>query len=319
MIGISGFQITKLLFIDKENEEMIDLIDKGILTINQAYIQTTRIKKERESRLEVRKNNISPGNSNFRFYNKSSDNMNEIEDGEVDLIFTSPPYWNKRKYTENGGLGNEKKPNDYVDNLVIHLTDCKRVLNEKGSFFLNLGDTFNEGNLLNIPHKVIIGLQDEGWILRNSIIWAKTNPKPSSSKSNLCPTYEFIFHLVKSSDYIYNPTLAPIKDSTKPSHSPRHRNLKNSNSKINPYIPRQGKNMGDWWSEEIVQSAVVNQKLTEGVEHPAPFPEKIVILPVLQTTNEGDLVLDPFCGSMTTGKVSQRFNRQFVGYDVQVY
>ncbi len=71
--------------------------------------------------------------------------------------------------------------------------------------------------------------------------------------------------------------------------------------------------------DEIVQSAVVNQKLTEGVEHPAPFPEKIVILPVLQTTNEGDLVLDPFCGSMTTGKVSERFNRQFVGYDVQVY
>ena len=60
-------------------------------------------------------------------------------------------------------------------------------------------------------------------------------------------------------------------------------------------------------------------KISEGVEHPAPFPEKIVILPVLQTTNEGDLVLDPFCGSMTTGKVSQRFNRQFVGYDVQVY
>jgi DNA modification methylase len=319
MVGMSGYQITKLLLIDKENEEMIDLIDKGILTINQAYIQTTRIKKERESRLEIRKNNVDTGNSNFRFYNKSSVIMNEIEDGEVDLIFTSPPYWNKRKYTENGGLGNEKKPNDYVDNLVSHLTDCKRVLNKKGSFFLNLGDTFNDGNLLNIPHKVIIGLQDEGWILRNSIIWAKTNPKPSSSKSNLCPTYEFIFHLVKSSDYIYNPTLAPIKDSTKPSHPPRHRNLKDNNSKINPYIPREGKNMGDWWSEEIVQSAVVNQKLTDGVEHPAPFPEKIVILPVLQTTNEGDLVLDPFCGSMTTGKVSERFNRQFVGYDVQVY
>ena len=129
MIGLSGFQISKLLFIDKENEELIDLIDKGILTINQAYIQTTRIKKERESRLEVRKNNVDTGNSNFRFYNKSSDNMNELKDGEVDLIFTSPPYWNKRKYTENGGLGNEKKPNDYVSNLVNHLGDCKRVLN----------------------------------------------------------------------------------------------------------------------------------------------------------------------------------------------
>ena len=49
----------------------------------------------------------------------------------------------------------------------------------------------------------------------------------------------------------------------------------------------------------------MNQKLTEGVEHSAPFPEKIFVLPLLQTTNEGDLVLDPFCESMTTGKVSQ--------------
>ena len=62
---MSGYQITKLLLIDKENEELIGLIDKGILTINQAYIQTTRIKKERESRLEVRKNNVSPDDSSL--------------------------------------------------------------------------------------------------------------------------------------------------------------------------------------------------------------------------------------------------------------
>ena len=109
----------------------------------------------------------------------------------------------KRKYTDNDGLVNEKKPSDYLSNLVNHLDDCKRVLKKMGSFFLNLGGTFNDGNLQNIPHKVIIGLQDKGWILRNTIIWAKTNPKPSSSKSNLCPTYEFIFHLVKSKDYFY--------------------------------------------------------------------------------------------------------------------
>ena len=63
----------------------------------------------------------------------------------------------------------------------------------------------------------------------------------------------------------------------------------------------------------------MNQKLTEGVEHSAPVPEKIVVLSLLQTTHEGDLVLDPFCGSKTTGKVFQRFKIQFVGYDVQVY
>ena len=215
MIGISGGMIARLLFIEKENPELIDLIDKGILTVNQAYLQTSRIKKENDSRLENRKSN-PPGLNDFTFHNKSSESMKELKDNEVDLIFTSPPYWNKRKYSEKGGLGNEKKPEDYVSNLVNHLDDCKRVLNKSGSFFLNLGDTFHNGNLMNVPHKVVIGLQDKGWILRNTIIWSKTNPKPSSSKSNLNPTYEFIFHLVKNADYKYYPTLSPLKDSTKP-------------------------------------------------------------------------------------------------------
>ena len=319
MIGVSGVQVTKLIFIERENEDLIDLIDRGILTINQAYLQTSRVKKEKDSRLEGRTTNPVDLPIGSTFYNKCSSNMEDVKDGEVDLIFTSPPYWNKRKYSENEGLGNEKTPSEFVSNLVTHLRDCKRVLNQSGSFFLNLGDTFKDGNLLNIPHRVAIGLQDEGWTLRNTIIWAKTNPKPSSTKSNLTPTYEFIFHLVLSNDYKYYPTLAPLKHSTRPSHSPRHRNLKNSSNVTSPYIPREGKNMGDWWSEEIVQSAVVNQKMKDGIEHPAPFPEKIVTLPVLQTTDEGDLVLDPFMGSGTTGTVATRYQRRFIGYDVQVY
>ncbi len=320
IIGMSGVQITKLLLIERENPELIDLIDEGIYSISQAYLHTNRKMKEDKVRLEVRENIVSTDNHDYKFYNKSSANMNEIEDGKVDMIFTSPPYWNKRKYNELDGLGNEKEPQEYVSNLVNHLKDCKRVLNKKGSFFLNLGDTFQKGNLQNIPHRVVIGLQEQGWILRNTIIWQKTNPKPSSSKSNLCPSYEFIFHLVKSNDYKYDPTLTPLKHTTKPSHSPRHRNLKDDSIKINPYIPRrEGKNMGDFWNEDIVSSAVVNQRIDNDVEHPAPFPEKIVLLPLLQTTNEGDLVLDTFMGSGTTGRVAQSNNRRFVGYDIKVF
>ena len=320
IIGMSGVQITKLLLIERENPELIDLIDEGIYSISQAYLHTNRKMKEDKVRLEVRENIVSTDNHDYKFYNKSSANMNEIEDGKVDMIFTSPPYWNKRKYNELDGLGNEKEPQEYVSNLVNHLKDCKRVLNKKGSFFLNLGDTFQKGNLQNIPHRVVIGLQEQGWILRNNIIWKKLNPKPSSTKSNLTPSYEYIFHLVKSNDYKYYPTLTPLKNTTRSSHSPRHRNLKDDSIKINPYIPRrEGKNMGDFWNEDIVSSAVVNQRNDSNVEHPAPFPEKIVLLPLLQTTNEGDLVLDTFMGSGTTGRVAQSNNRRFVGYDIKVF
>ena len=318
-LGIGSSTLGKLRVIQKHDDRLIDLIDEDILTVRQAYLQVQRIQKELKTLKSAPRTNKSVG-KDFIFYKKSSDDMSEIKDGEVQTIFTSPPYWNKRKYTKNPSLGEENNPNDYVSNLVNHLSDCKRVLSKQGSFFLNLGDTFLNGNLQNIPHRVIIGLQDTGWILRNTIIWSKTNPKPSSSKTNLCPTYEFIFHLVKDNEYFYNLTLSPLKNS-RPSLPPRHKSKKLSRYQSSPYIPnKDGKNMGDFWSEDVVKSAVVNQKLTtSGNEHPAPFPENIVTLPILQTSQDRDLVLDPFMGTGTTGKVANRFNRRFVGYDLRNY
>ena len=132
----------------------------------------------------------------------------------------APPYWNKRLYEKEGGLGNEKTSDEFVHRLIEHLGDCYRVLNKRGSFFLVLGDTFFNSNLQNVPHKVVIKLQEKGWILRNTIIWSKTNPKPSSSKTNLTPSYEFIFHLVKSLEYDYVPTLTSLSEKTKASFTP---------------------------------------------------------------------------------------------------
>jgi len=318
-LGIGSSTLGKLRFIQKHDDALIDLIDKDILTVAQAYLQVQRIKKEERTLSSSPKKKLN--GDGFIFYKKSSDNMTELKDEEVQTIFTSPPYFNKRKYVKNGsGMGEEKRPDQYVKNLIDHLGDCKRVLSNKGSFFLNLGDTYLNGNLQNIPHRVAIGLQDKGWILRNTIIWSKTNPKPSSSKSNLCPTYEFIFHFVKQDNYLYNLTLAPLKDSTKASLPPRHRGIGKNGKTESPYIPREGKNMGDFWNEDIVRTAVVNQKLTSNKnEHPAPFPEDIITLPILQTSQEGDLILDLFMGSGTTGRVANKLNRRFVGYDLRDY
>jgi DNA modification methylase len=318
--GISSGQIQKILFIDSHNSTFVDLIDKGIMTVNQAYLECNRKKTEQISIQPTSTRSIKFDKENIKLYNKSSDNLSEIKDSQIQLIFTSPPYWNKRLYHKNKGLGNEKTPEDYVENLSEHFTECHRVLNNKGSFFLNIGDTYLDGNLLNIPHRIAIKLQEKGWILRNTIIWKKTNPKPSSSKTNLTSTYEFIFHFVKSLEYYYNPTKVPLSSNTKPSHPPRHRNItENKIAKYSPYIPSQdGKNMGDYWNEDIVMTAVANQKTSNvDIEHPAPFPKELVILPLLQTTKLNDWVLDPFCGSGTTGKVSVNHGRKFIGYDIQ--
>ena len=113
-----------------------------------------------------------------------------------------------------------------------------------------------------------------------------------------------------------------MSSNTKPSLPPRHRSTKVSETtitSISPYIPREGKNIGDYFDESIVESAVANQPRLEGKEHSAPFPSKIVVLPLLQTTNEGDLVLDPFHGSGTTGKVANIYGRRYIGYDLKEF
>jgi DNA modification methylase len=318
-VGVASSRLGKLLFIQRENPDFITAIDEGKLTVNQAYTHLSRLKKENDSKNSTPKKKNQQSTDTFIFHHKSSDRMEEVETGSVDLIFTSPPYWNKRDYA-GVSLGTERSPDDFVDNLVTHLGACSRVIKETGSFFLNMGDTYKDGNLLSLPHKVVIKLQEDGWILRNTIIWNKTNPKPHSSKTSLTPTYEFIFHLVRSSGYKYNQTLAPSKTDSK-FQFPRHREVDGSvPDEVYPMMPRDGKNMGDYWDESVVKTAVAkNIPTPDGVEHPAPFPEQIVTLPILQTTDEGDIVLDPFMGSGTTGKVANRLGRRFVGYDVTDY
>ena len=134
-MGISSSQLHRLIFIHKYQPEHIELLDIGILTVNQSYLQIQRELKEKESR-ESKPNNKSKTtkNSSWRFYQKSSNDMSELKDGEVQTIFTSPPYWNKRKYSEEEGLGNEKTSEEFIVNLSEHLRDCKRVLNDRGSF-----------------------------------------------------------------------------------------------------------------------------------------------------------------------------------------
>ena len=119
-------------------------------------------------------------------------------------------------------------------------------------------------------------------------------------------------------EYDYYPTLTKLSDKTKPSLPPRHRSVNGeySNS-ISPYLPNiKGKNMGDYWNEDIVRTSVANQKLDIEGEHPAPFPKEILILPILQSSNEGDVVLDPFMGSGTTAIACVRSNRQYLGFEI---
>jgi len=102
-----------------------------------------------------------------------------------------------------GQIGNESKPSEYINNLVLIFHECKRVLKNTGTLWLNLGDKYKQGNLLGMPWRVALALQDDGWILRNDVIWHKPNAMPHSAKNRLTTDHEYIFFFTKQPNNYY--------------------------------------------------------------------------------------------------------------------
>jgi site-specific DNA-methyltransferase (adenine-specific) len=130
--------------------------------------------------------------------------LKTISRESIDCIMTSPPYWGQRCY-ENGGIGLESKPEHFVDNLLKITKELYRVLKSTGSFWLNIGDTYKNKSLQGIPWRVAIKMMDEqGWILRNDVVWNKHKGAMDSSSDKLRNIHEMIFHFVKNNSYYYN-------------------------------------------------------------------------------------------------------------------
>lgn len=128
-----------------------------------------------------------------------------FSDNSIDCVITSPPYYMKRQYLA-GGIGMEPTFYEYINNLLDIIGQVHRVLKPTGSFWLNIGDSYKNKQLLNIPYRIAIRMQDEQrWILRNTVIWDKIKGAMSQSKDSLGCEYEPMFHFVKKkSGYYYD-------------------------------------------------------------------------------------------------------------------
>ena len=125
-------------------------------------------------------------------------------DSCIDCVITSPPYWRHRAYV-NGGIGLEDTWDDYINNLLAIFFEVKRVLKPSGSFWLNIGDSYQHKSLVGIPWRVALAMTDkQGWILRNSVIWNKVKGAPDNAKDKLRNVYEPFFHFVKTDCYFYD-------------------------------------------------------------------------------------------------------------------
>lgn len=265
--------------------------------------------------------------ANQIFVGNSLLTLKRMPSSSVDCIVTSPPYFGQRDYGVKGQIGNEKAPLEYINNLVAIFSECRRVLKDTGSLWLNLGDKYHNGNLLGMPWRVALALQDEGWILRNDIIWHKPNAMPHSAKNRLTTDHEYIFFFTKKNkDYFYD------QDAIREEHVTFSENSKMKGGRNhfgkNGGTPEKGKNGGNSnlhdgrWDQAFHPNGrnkrtVWNVTLSKfRGAHFAVFPEKLIEPCILAGCPKNGLVLDPFFGAGTTGFVASKLSRKFVGLEI---
>jgi len=122
----------------------------------------------------------------------------------IDCCMTSPPYWGHRRYSA-GGIGQEATWPEYVAALLNITAELKRVMRPSGSFWLNIGDSYQQKELVGVPWRVAFALADQqGWILRNSVVWHKVKGGPDNAKDKLRNVHELVFHFVLRRHYFYD-------------------------------------------------------------------------------------------------------------------
>lgn len=266
---------------------------------------------------------------------------------------TSPPYFNLRDYGVPGQIGLEPTMQEYIARLVEVFAEVKRVLTEDGTLWVNIADSYSGSmkgsagypqhakgtkeagrkgllgqkaitnckydlpakNLMGIPWRLAFALQDSGWILRQDIIWSKSNCMPESVRDRCTKSHEYIFLFAKRQRYYFNseallePAVGfnnePIAGSVGAFGQEQSRRRKgNSNCENNTGKRR----MRSVWNMATTASG--------SVTHYAKFPNELAERCILCGTNEGDVVLDPFVGSGTTCRVANRYGRQYIGIDL---
>ena len=286
--------------------------------------------------------------------------LQDIEDNTIQCVVTSPPYWGLRDYGEDNQLGLEETPEEYVDNMVKVFREVRRTLKDDGTLWLNLGDSYSSGgrstttnqtlrgnndygvtrpkpsenikpkDLIGIPWRVAFALQQDGWYLRQDIIWHKPNPMPESVTDRCTKSHEYIFLLTKSANYYYDADAIREPHTwveNKPRPSGMSRNGKKYREKVkyggggtgfsghsgsykadgSPLNHPLGRNKRSVWK-------INTQPYKEA--HFAVFPEKLPELCIKAGSKKGDIVLDPFFGSGTTGFVAQRLYRKWLGIEL---
>lgn len=277
-----------------------------------------------------------------KIYNESCmDTVSRMPDNYLDCIITSPPYWQQRDYGYDGQWGLEPTFQEYLDHLWGLMDAVYPKLKDSGTVWINLGDTYNGNKISNsdtlinenvhksnivkkiqpgiknkslllIPHRFAIGCEDMGWIVRNDIIWAKSNAMPESVTDRFTKKHEYMFFMVKNEKYYFD--LDAIKDKIENKGKPRvfgkSGNPRNDTGRIyNPekYDKKNPGDVSDFWDIPTKPNSA---------KHYATYNDELIRKPILAGCPEGGIIYDPFMGIGTTAVCALRANRKFIGSEM---
>jgi site-specific DNA-methyltransferase (cytosine-N4-specific) len=247
--------------------------------------------------------------------------LTELRDAEVkaNCIVTSPPFYGQRDYEFEDQIGLEVHPSQYIDRLAEVFDRTGDVLAGNGSLWINIGDTYWSGKgehrsseakqaarrfgirpqdkkgdgkwcvpkqLLLLPHRLAIAMQDKGWLVRNDNVWVKPNPIPDQVRDRCSMSHEYVFHLVKERWYFFD------------------KNAVGRPTEAGTVLPPL-----DTWEVAPVRG--------QANHHKARFSEELIRIPILTTTPPRGVVLDPFAGSGTALLFARKHGFRCIGIDAK--
>ena len=270
-----------------------------------------------------------------------------LADASVQTVVTSPPYFGLRDYGVDGQIGLGELDGYMADMLAV-ASECWRVLRDDGTFWMVIGDTYSQSggaggdyrdgglragqprfpgrrvrglrpkSLIGVPWRLALRMMDAGWILRAEIIWHKPNPYPESAADRPTRAHETVFLFAKNPDYYVNPSA--LKEPA----------VGGQRGKASTFQPRRGQGVqpGNTPQKREGRAERYDGPLrhmrnvwtippSRGVDgHYATFPVALAERMIRIATRPGDIVLDPFAGTATTGVAALRIHRRFVGVEL---
>ncbi len=285
--------------------------------------------------------------------------LKKFPDESISCCITSPPYYGLRDYHKEEQIGREESVEEYLDKLVQVFREVRRALKKEGTCFIVIGDSYagsgggkgqyidpkypkgrngqnpsitqkvkgyKSKDLMGIPWRLALRLQEDGWYLRSDIIWHKENAMPEACRDRPTRSYEHIFLLTKSPRYYYDydALVEPVKEVSKKRYVRGRKadnKYLNEDAGISVQKINKARKYGEYKGDNIPQFRnkrdiwTINTTSFRG-NHYATFPPKLAEICMIAGSPKNSVVLDPFMGSGTVGFVALLHSRKYIGIEL---